>query len=218
VCGTLGAANDFTLVGGSKYFSPGYIFQQFNAPYQSFDSAILHGDIGTSTPPGKSGPGAGCYPGAPPTCSEGIEPGALPGVAIYPAGPQPSWPTSLKPYEYWQFWPRRHKSALNALYYDPLPHVFAAGRCGWRKFSANGRRQYEHLDFGPDRSVGADVVYVDLTLPVNLGLWCNSDWSPRRFHQYRRVPGERQRRGGVQHRPRGRDGLDYTYLRRSATP
>ena len=54
-CGTIGAANNFTLVGGGKYFSPGYIFQQFNTPYQSFDADPLHGDYLTSSPPGKSG-------------------------------------------------------------------------------------------------------------------------------------------------------------------
>ena len=178
VCGSLGAANDFTLVGGSKYFSPGYIFQQFNAPYQSFDNAVIHGDIVGNTGPGKSGPGAGCYPGAPPTCSEAIDPGALPGLAIYPVGPAASWPNSQKPYEYWEFWPApAHNAALNALYYDPLlkyePPVDAGGLSLPQMDDAN-TNTWKQVPTDPWATT---IVKVDLTAPVNMGLWCNSDWS-----------------------------------------
>src|SRR5207244_10861432 len=92
-----------------SYFSPGYTYQQYTHPYWK--------DTGTYD---AAGPGAGCYPGSPPTCSQAIDPGALPGVAIYPAGPQPSWPNAAKPYEYWLMWPApAHNAGLNAIYYDP---------------------------------------------------------------------------------------------------
>ncbi|TMH60822.1 MAG: hypothetical protein E6H55_10835 [Betaproteobacteria bacterium] len=108
-CGNVGAANDFTLVGGGKYSSPGYTHQQFGYPYSKYTGTY-----------DAAGPGAGCFPGSPPTCSQAIDPGALPGVAIYPAGPQPSWPNSGKPYEYWLMWPApSHSAGLNAIYYDP---------------------------------------------------------------------------------------------------
>jgi len=209
-CGIAGAANDFTLVGGGKYFSPGYIFQQFNAPYQAFDSAIFHGD-GVAVAPGKSGPGAGCYPGAPPTCSEGIDPGALPGIASYPFGPAASWPNSLKPYEYWQFWPApAHNAALNALYYDPLltyaPPVDDLGA---------SYKQMDDANTSTWTKVPADpwaptVVYVDLTAKVNLGLWCNSDWSLGSSTNTNicRVNGSG---GAAFSTVPAEDGLDYTY-------
>src|SRR5690349_12322929 len=38
-CGSLGAANDFTAVGGGKYFSPGYTYQQFSYPYTQYTGA-----------------------------------------------------------------------------------------------------------------------------------------------------------------------------------
>src|SRR5207248_1399223 len=79
-----------------------------------------------------SGPGAGCYPGSPPTCSAGVNPGTAPGLSVYPAGPQPSWPNAGKPYEYWLLWPApAHSTSLNAIYYDPRltydPPVDATG-------------------------------------------------------------------------------------------
>ena len=59
-CGIVGATSDFTLVGGGKYSSPGYIFEQYNFPTAGY--------TGSYDP---SGPGAGCYGGSPPTCSSG---------------------------------------------------------------------------------------------------------------------------------------------------
>src|SRR6266498_1972849 len=57
-CGSIGAASDFTAVGGGKYSSPGYVFEQYNLPYASYTGTY-----------DASGPGAGCYGGSPPTCS-----------------------------------------------------------------------------------------------------------------------------------------------------
>jgi hypothetical protein len=56
VCGSLGAASDFTLVGGGKYSSPGYIFSEYGVPYSNYATGF-----------DAAGPGAGCYGGAPPT-------------------------------------------------------------------------------------------------------------------------------------------------------
>jgi len=79
VCGSLGAASDFTLVGGGMYSSPGYIFSEYGIPYSNYATGF-----------DAAGPGAGCYGGAPPTCSAGVDPtagGVVPeGLALYPAG------------------------------------------------------------------------------------------------------------------------------------
>src|SRR5207244_11509125 len=66
-----------------SYFSPGYTYQQYTHPYSKYTGTY-----------DAAGPGAGCYPGSPPTCSQAIDPGALPGVAIYPAGPRSEEHTS----------------------------------------------------------------------------------------------------------------------------
>jgi len=171
VCGSLGAASDFTLVGGGMYSSPGYIFSEYGIPYSNYATGF-----------DAAGPGAGCYGGAPPTCSAGIDPtasGVVPeGLALYPAGPQPSWPNSLKPFEYWLMWPASvHNSALNHMYYNPRltyePPVDSLGvsydqmddahTSGWTKVPAD--------------PWASPVVTVDLTAPVHIGQWCNSDWS-----------------------------------------
>ena len=168
-CGNIGAANDFTAVGGGKYFSPGYTYQQFSYPYTQYTGAASYD---------ASGPGAGCYPGAPPTCSPGVNPGPLPGLAVYPAGPQPSWPNGNKPYEYWLLWPAPpHSSALNALYYDPRitydPPVDSTG-ASYVQMDAAGSTNWTKV---PGDPWAASVTNVDLTTSVNVGLWCNSDWS-----------------------------------------
>jgi len=180
-CGNNGAASDFSAVGGGKYFSPGYIYQQYGYPYTQNGS-------GAFTPAyDASGPGAGCYPGSPPTCSAGVNPGTAPGLSVYPAGPQPSWPNAGKPYEYWLLWPApAHSTSLNAIYYDPRltydPPVDATGA------------SYDQMDAGHTTSwtqVPADpwattITYVDLVTPpgnpktlgwINIGQWCNTDWS-----------------------------------------
>src|SRR5512132_1464978 len=66
-CGNVGAANDFTLVGGGKYFSPGYTYQQYGYPYANYTGTY-----------DAAGPGAGCFPGSPPTCAQATNPGTLP--------------------------------------------------------------------------------------------------------------------------------------------
>src|SRR5256886_9106185 len=63
-CGNVGAANDFTLVGGGKYSSPGYTYQQYSRPYSSYTGTY-----------DAAGPGAGCFPGSPPTPSPPKPPG-----------------------------------------------------------------------------------------------------------------------------------------------
>ena len=166
-CGNVGAANDFTLVGGGKYSSPGYTHQQFGYPYSKYTGTY-----------DAAGPGAGCFPGSPPTCSQSIDPGALPGVAIYPAGPQPSWPNSGKPYEYWLMWPApSHSAGLNAIYYDPRltyePPVDSTG-ASYPQMDAGNTSNWTQVPGDPWAS---PVVKVDLTATVTDGLWCNSDWS-----------------------------------------
>ena len=166
-CGNVGAANDFTLVGGGKYFSPGYTHQQYGYPYSKYTGTY-----------DAAGPGAGCFPGSPPTCSQAIDPGALPGVAIYPAGPQPSWPNSGKPYEYWLMWPApSHSAGLNAIYYDPRltyePPVDSTG-ASYPQMDAGNTSNWTQVPGDPWAS---PVVKVDLTATVTDGLWCNSDWS-----------------------------------------
>jgi type IV pilus assembly protein PilY1 len=166
-CGNVGAANDFTAVGGGKYFSPGYTYQQYTHPYSKYTGTY-----------DAAGPGAGCFPGSPPTCSQAIDPGALPGVAIYPAGPQPSWPNSGKPYEYWLMWPApAHSAGLNAIYYDPRltyePPVDSTG-ASYPQMDAGSTSNWTQVPGDPWAST---ITNVDLTAAVTDGLWCNSDWS-----------------------------------------
>ncbi|HEV8259055.1 MAG TPA: PilC/PilY family type IV pilus protein [Casimicrobiaceae bacterium] len=168
-CGNVGAANDFTLVGGGKYFSPGYTYQQYTYPYSKFTGAGTYD---------AAGPGAGCYPGSPPTCSQAIDPGALPGLAIYPPGPQPSWPNAGKPYEYWLMWPApAHSAGLNAIYYDPRltyePPVDSTG-ASYPQMNAGSTSNWTQVPADPWAST---ITNVDLTAAVTDGLWCNSDWS-----------------------------------------
>ncbi|HTS23782.1 MAG TPA: PilC/PilY family type IV pilus protein [Casimicrobiaceae bacterium] len=179
-CGSVGASSDFTLVGGGKYSSPGYVFEQYNYPYDQYATGY-----------DPAGPGAGCYPpptplptpAPPPTCSAAVNPGPLPGIASYPAGPQPTWPNSLQPYEYWLFWPAPpHSAGLNALYYDPRltydPPVDATG-ASYPTMDAGTTSNWSAV---PADTWAGTVVYVDLVnkngaTPVYDGLWCNSDWS-----------------------------------------
>ncbi len=168
-CGNVGAANDFTLVGGGKYFSPGYTYQQYTQPYSKYTGAGTYD---------AAGPGAGCFPGSPPTCSQGVDPGALPGLANYPAGPQPSWPNSGKPYEYWLMWPApAHSAGLNAIYYDPRltyePPVDSTG-ASYPQMDAGSTSNWTQVPADPWAST---IINVDLTAAVTDGLWCNSDWS-----------------------------------------
>jgi hypothetical protein len=166
-CGNIGAISDFTFVGGGKYSSPGYIFSQYGVPYSNYATGF-----------DASGPGAGCYGGAPPTCSPGIDPGPLPGIAIYPAGPAASWPNSLRPYQYWLMWPPAvHNSALNHMYYNPRltydPPVDATGK-SYDQMDDSHTSTWTQVPADPWAS---PIVYVDLTATVNIGKWCNSDWS-----------------------------------------
>ena len=166
-CGSVGAASDFTNVGGGSYFSPGYAYEEYNKPYASYASGY-----------DASGPGAGCYGGSPPTCSPGVNPGSLPGLNTYPAGPQPSWPNSLKPYEYWLLWPApAHSAGFNALYYDPRltydPPVDSTGT-SYPQMDSGNTAAWKAVPADPWAST---VVTADLTATVTDGLWCNSDWS-----------------------------------------
>jgi type IV pilus assembly protein PilY1 len=199
-CGWLGSANDYTLVGGGKYYTPGYIYQQYNAPYQSFSASY-----------GKSGPGAGCFGGSPPTCTEGVDPGALPGIGSYPAGPQPSWPNANKPYEYWLFWPApAHNAAINALYYDPLityqPPVDSTG-ASYPQMNAANTVTWTKVPIDPWAS---PVAYADLTATVNIGKWCNSDWSIGRENNTDTCRVNGSNAAAFSSVPAA-DGADYTY-------
>jgi hypothetical protein len=173
-CGNLGAANDFTLIGGGKYSSPGYTYQQYTYPYSKYTGTY-----------DAAGPGAGCFPGTagppptPPTCSQAIDPGSLPGVASYPAGPQPNWPNSGKPYEYWLMWPApAHSAGFNALYYDPRltydPPVDSTG-ASYDQMDAGHTSNWTQVPGDP--WAFPPPAPVDLTATVANGLWCNSDWS-----------------------------------------
>jgi type IV pilus assembly protein PilY1 len=166
-CGSVGAASDFTNVGGGKYFSPGYVFEQYNYPYSQYATGY-----------DAAGPGAGCYGGSPPTCSGGVDPGSLPGANTYGAGPQPSWPNSNRPYEYWLLWPApSHSAGLNAIYYDPRltydPPVDSTG-VSYKQMDAGNTSNWTAVPGDPWAS---SIVTVDLTASVTDGLWCNSDWT-----------------------------------------
>ncbi len=91
--------------GSSQYVSPQYIWEQPSMPYPTYGTGT--GAVPSSFSPqlfSKSGPGAGCnLLSIPPSCSGGIDPGALPGIAIYPGAS--GSPLAGQPYEYWLLWP-----------------------------------------------------------------------------------------------------------------
>jgi type IV pilus assembly protein PilY1 len=177
LCGSFDSNFDLTAVNRGSYRTPGYTFQQFGIPYPAY--RVGDGTITFDA----SGPGSGCdtatLAGA--TCSGGISPGASPGIKFYPnpAGPPPGKsPNAGDPYEYWMLWPAPvHNSALNHQYYNPIltydPAVYA---------DATSYPQMNAANTGTWTRVPADpwaaaIKYIDLTTPVTVGQWCNSDWT-----------------------------------------
>ena len=165
-----------------KYVTPGHTFQQYGLPFSAMNPAF-----------DPSGPGAGCIAA---NCSAGIDPAPTPvvlapwtlypGIERYPAGTSPK---ATQPYEYWTLWPApAHNSEFNHVYYNPRQQYDPP-------LDANGN-PYPQMDFGTTAGwthVPADpwaepwaapwapwppsVQFIDLTAPVTVGLWCNSDWS-----------------------------------------
>ncbi len=180
-CGYGGSVYDFTAAvpTGGRYFTPGYIYQQYGVPFKAH--------IGAAGAFDASGPGAGCELVNPPfRCSTGIDPTAagtnLVGLKTYPAYNATTNPTASpqagKPFEYWLLWPAPvHNAALNKLYYNPrltydppigddgnpLPNMNAANTSNWTQVPAD--------------PWASPVVNVDLTAKVTVGQWCNSDWT-----------------------------------------
>jgi type IV pilus assembly protein PilY1 len=154
---------------GGKYISPQYLWEQVNMPYPTYGNGGGLYDA--------SGPGVGCnLLSIPPTCSAGIAPGPLPGIAIYPAAS--GSPSGGKPYEYWLLWPAPgHNSAMNSLYYDPRltydPPVDSAG-VSFAQMDAGGTSSWTSV---PADVWAPTITYVDLTATVTVGQWCNSDWT-----------------------------------------
>ncbi len=119
----------------------------------------------------------------PPTCTGGIDPGALPGISIYPVAS--GSPKAGLPYEYWLLWPAPvHNSALNHMYYNPrltydppansdatsFPQMDAGNTTNWTKVRADPFTTADPLDCSSEPCV-------DLTANVIVGQWCNSDWT-----------------------------------------
>src|SRR5665213_283756 len=121
--------NDFPTNSGDggQYVSPQYIWEQPSYPYPKYNDgskADIQAPFAAPFVFGTSGPGAGCNTDSvPPTCSNGVDPGALPGIPNYPLSPGASGasPMADQPYEYWLLWSApAHNSALNHLYYNPV--------------------------------------------------------------------------------------------------
>ena len=103
-CGNIGAVNDFTLVGGGKYSSPGYIFPQYGVPLQQLRDRLRR------SPAPAPAATAGLRRPVRPASTRA----RCPASRSTPRDPQQSWPNSLRPYEYWLMWPPAvHNSALN---------------------------------------------------------------------------------------------------------
>jgi type IV pilus assembly protein PilY1 len=166
-CGFPGPSFDVGL--GGKSVSPQYIWEQYSFPYTTYTTGGGAYSV--------SGPGQGCnLSSAPPTCSGGISPGALPGIALYPAAS--GSPGAGTPYEYWLLWPAPgHNSALNALYYDPRltydPPVDSTG-ASYQQMDAGNTSNWTSV---PTDVWATTVTYADLTATVTVGQWCNSDWT-----------------------------------------
>jgi type IV pilus assembly protein PilY1 len=198
--------NDFpTNAGdGGQYVSPQYIWEQPTytdaagtlhpaLPYRAYNTGTDAGIAAPFSAPfqfNNSGPGAGCNTlSAPPSCSDGVDPGTEPGINVYPltAGTPGASPMAGQPYEYWLLWPApAHNSALNHLYYNPLltyaPPVYSDGSSfpdmtsdvtsGWTKVPPNPFINTDNVFACVD-----DGSCVDLTAKVIVGQWCNSDWT-----------------------------------------
>jgi type IV pilus assembly protein PilY1 len=166
-----------------RYVTVGHTFQQYGMPFSATNPAF---DI--------SGPGAGCIGAA---CSTGIDPaptppGALvtwtlyPGIERYPLGTSPK---AGQPYEYWTLWPApAHNSEFNKISYNPrqqydppidaygnpYPVLNSGATTGWTRVPADPWAEPWTAPWAP---WPAPVRFIDLTAPVTVGLWCNSDWS-----------------------------------------
>ncbi|HKW81792.1 MAG TPA: PilC/PilY family type IV pilus protein [Casimicrobiaceae bacterium] len=178
---------------GGQYVSPQYVWEQpavaarstAAAPFPSYATGA--GAVPASFSPqlfSNSGPGAGCnLSGAPPTCTGGIDPGALPGIASYAINS--GSPQAGLPYEYWLLWPApAHNSALNHMYYNPrlsydppvypdtssYPQMDGGNTSNWTKVRADPFSTSDPLDCSTEPCV-------DLTANVIVGQWCNSDWT-----------------------------------------
>ena len=84
--------------------------------------------------------------------------------------------------------PRAHNSEFNKTPANPAAAVRPADRCVRQPVSGAEFRGHDRLDARARRPVGrtltapwapwpAPVRFIDLTAPVTVGLWCNSDWS-----------------------------------------
>jgi type IV pilus assembly protein PilY1 len=131
----------------------------------------------TGPTPCGAGEGA-CGTGA--LCSAGINPALTPavpatsplypGIERYPAGTSPK---AGQPYEYWTLWPApAHNSELNHIYYNPRAQYDPPLKADGTPYP-----QMTNWTSVPADPWATSVQYVDLTAPVTVGLWCNSDWS-----------------------------------------
>ncbi|MEO8848026.1 MAG: hypothetical protein ABI440_05295, partial [Casimicrobiaceae bacterium] len=193
--GTACGYNDFPTNSGDggQYVSPQYIWEQPSYPYPKYDkgsTADIKAPFAAPFTFSKSGPGAGCNTdSAPPSCSSGVDPGALPGITNYPMSPGAAGasPMAGQPYEYWLLWPApAHNAALNHLYYNPLltyetparpdgtayPQMDSSYTTGWTRVPPN-----PFADPGNVLSCLVDGTCVDLTAKVIVGQWCDSDWT-----------------------------------------
>ena len=190
-CGNGGGSTDLAALSRGRYQSPGYIYSQYRIPYPDLQSPQVYD---------YSGPGAGCdlanfatakcyggtdpSSGAPTTFTPGkLFPAitASPGIDTYPKTstlPPPSSKRAGLPYEYNLFWPApAHNAALNKLYYDPRltydPPVQSTS-VSFPSMTGGNTSNWTHVPVDP---WAATVVYVDLTAMVQVGQWCNSDWT-----------------------------------------
>src|SRR5665213_254563 len=189
--------SSYNSVDGGQYVSPQYIWEQPSYPYPKYNDgskAAIGAIVGTPFAApyvfGTSGPGAGCNTDSvPPSCSNGIDPGAVPGITIYPSSPGASGasPKAGQPYEYWLLWPApAHNSALNHLYYNPIltyatpahpdgtafPQMDSSYTSGWTKVPPD-----PFIDPDNVLSCLTNGTCVDLTAQVTVGQWCDSDWT-----------------------------------------
>ena len=232
-CGSPGGSSEFLILGGptDQYYSPGYTAQQFGYP---FPLTSGNNSRGPGLPYDASGPGAGCVAGAPPTCYHGVDPVNLPGGVTQPNGignfpindphdatsPPAGWAQAAQPYPYWQLWPAPvHNAAVNALYYNPEltydPPVDSTG-ASYPQMDAATTTSWTQVPADP---WATPVINIDLTAPVTVGVWCNSDWSMgavQVINGQLTIDSTQCRRNGTAAAAAGpdggaTDGQDYTY-------
>ena len=125
------------------YFSPQYIWEQTNLPYRAYSDRLRRQRPRCRLPDRFASP--------PPICSPGIAPGALPGLATYPAGHAKGSAVRIlaalaRP---------RAQRRVEPPLLQPAANLPTRGQVGRNQLRSDGRGAHHQLDEGAVRSISA---------------------------------------------------------------